>query len=75
MEQIQILKEKLTQNNTQELGDRKYNQMNNKLNNNYYNQNVNDKILEYDSLSFNDKKFSNRNEVALNSCAKSKPTE
>ena len=52
---------KLTQNNTQELGDRKYNQMNNKLNNNYYNQNVNDKILEYDSLSFNDKKYNINN--------------
>ena len=35
--------------------------MNNKLTNNYYNQNVNDKILEYDSLSFNDKKYNINN--------------
>ena len=48
-------------NNNQEFGDRKTKYIQNKLINNYYTQNINDKFMEYDNLSLNEKKYNGNN--------------
>ena len=47
--------------NSQELGDKKLKYIPNKLINNYYNQNINDKFVEYDNISLNDRKYNANN--------------